>query len=115
MAIDTDPIVGNWYQHVENGQKFEVVEIDEDRGVVEVQYVDGEVDELDMDEWYELELEASDQPDEDWEEEDLSVAEAEPEAWVRPKRGAKRQTDDFEEEDDDWEEDDADDDVWEEE
>lgn len=65
MPTDVDPIVGNWYRDLERDERFEVVAVDEDEGVVEVQYFEGEVEELDVDTWYEMDLEVIEAP-EDW-------------------------------------------------
>lgn len=65
MPADIDPIVGNWYQRLDQEQKFEVVAIDEDEGVVEIQYFDGELEGIDLDTWHDLELEPM-EPPEDW-------------------------------------------------
>ena len=54
---DLDPIVGNWYKNVEEEKEFEVVAMDEDAQTVEIQYFEGEVEEIDLDSWYELVLE----------------------------------------------------------
>lgn len=62
---DVDPIIGNWYRNQETGNDFEVVAIDEDAQTIEIQYFDGELEELDLDAWYELPLEAIEAP-EDW-------------------------------------------------
>lgn len=62
---DLDPIVGNWYQDLETQTEFEVVAFDEDAQTVEIQYFDGEVEELDLDAWYEMVLEPI-EPPEDW-------------------------------------------------
>ncbi|MCI0667177.1 MAG: hypothetical protein L0Y38_00450 [Methylococcaceae bacterium] len=64
MATDVDPIVGNWYQRLDKGQEFEVVAFDEEDGIVEIQHADGNREDLDIDSWYALELEAIDSPDE---------------------------------------------------
>jgi hypothetical protein len=64
MALEAKPIVGNWYRG-QDGQLFEIVAIDETEGVAEIQYFDGEVDELDLETWDDLELEAMAEP-EDW-------------------------------------------------
>ncbi len=79
---DLDPIVGNWYRNLENRTCLEVVALDEDGRTVEVQYQDGDVEEIDLDTWYELVLEAVDAP-EDWagafdelDEEDLGYSDA---------------------------------------
>jgi hypothetical protein len=65
MSNNAEPSVGNWYQYPEDGERFEVVEVDEDRGIVEIQYADGERDEIDLEEWGDLEVDLTDPP-EDW-------------------------------------------------
>lgn len=62
---DVDPIIGNWYRNQETGNDFEVVALDEDAQTVEIQYFDGEVEELDLDAWYELPIDPIEAP-EDW-------------------------------------------------
>ena len=57
MSINFDPIVGNWYEDLDNGQRFEVIEIDEDREIIEIQYPNGDTEEIDLSEWYDLDLE----------------------------------------------------------
>ena len=44
-----DPTVGDWYHS--HGQLFEVVAIDEIERVVEVQHADGDLEEIDLDDW----------------------------------------------------------------
>jgi hypothetical protein len=65
MTDDLDPIVGNWYRHLDKGQRFEVIAVDEDEGFVEIQHFDGDVEEIDLEGWYEMELEGI-EPSEDW-------------------------------------------------
>lgn len=62
---DVDPIIGSWYRNQETGNDFEVVAADEDGQIIEIQYFDGELEELDMDAWYELPIELIEAPD-DW-------------------------------------------------
>lgn len=62
---DMDPIVGNWYRDLESHACFEVVAFDEDARTVEVQFQEGEVEEIELDAWYELVLEGIETPD-DW-------------------------------------------------
>ena len=59
------PSVGNWYKDIEYNTIFEVVAKDEDEGSVEIQYYDGEIEELDLDLWYQLDLKYIAEPD-DW-------------------------------------------------
>lgn len=65
MAHDAEPVVGNWYRHADKGQSFSVIEVDEERLRVGLQYFDGDLDELDLDDWYELDVLPIDPP-EDW-------------------------------------------------
>jgi hypothetical protein len=62
---DVDPIIGNWYRNQETGNDFEVVALDEDAQTVEIQYFDGELEDLDLDAWYELPIDPIEAP-EDW-------------------------------------------------
>jgi hypothetical protein len=61
------PAVGNWYRL--NGETFEVVAVDEDDRTIEIQYFDGTVEEMDLEDWEsqceERALEAA-EPPEDW-------------------------------------------------
>ncbi len=65
MAHRLRPEVGQWYGHLDKGQKFEVVAYDPDERVVEVQYFDGAVEEYELEEWFELDIEAVAEP-ENW-------------------------------------------------
>lgn len=64
MAIGITPAVGNWYQGA-NQLKFEVVALDEDEGVIGIQYFDGELDEVEFDTWSQMGVESI-SPPEDW-------------------------------------------------
>ncbi len=44
------PVIGNWYR-IQGSDSFEVVAFDEDDGTVELQYFDGTVEEMDLDDW----------------------------------------------------------------
>lgn len=98
MASEYDPIVGNWYQHLDKGQEFEVVAVDEEKGFVEIQHFDGDVEEIDLDAWYEMDIEPIETP-EDWtgpvdsvEVDDLGYDETgmEKEDWNQPYREVKK-------------------------
>jgi hypothetical protein len=65
MDTELDPIVGNWYRHLDKGQLFRVVAFDEERGIVELQHFDGDVEEIDASAWFDMEIEPADAP-EDW-------------------------------------------------
>jgi hypothetical protein len=72
MATELEPIVGDWYSY--RGRDFTVVDVDEDEGIVEIQYASGAVQQVDLNAWYEMDLEPSEEP-EDWND-DLEDAEA---------------------------------------
>jgi hypothetical protein len=59
------PEVGKWYTHRDKGQMFQVVAIDDDDAVIETQDFDGDVDEIDLDTWFAMPLDAA-EPPEDW-------------------------------------------------
>lgn len=62
------PVIGDWYRDV-GGALFEVVGVDDDLEAIEIQYFDGTVEEMYLDEWDE-DVEAGDivktDPPEDW-------------------------------------------------
>lgn len=65
MANEIDPIVDNWYSHLDKGQRFKVVAVDEDNDTIEIQDFDGNINEYSFDTWYQLDIEVSEEP-ENW-------------------------------------------------
>jgi len=65
MPNELEPVVDQWYRPEAKGDLLRVVAADMDTGLVEVQYFDGSVEELDMDAWHELDIDLADEP-EDW-------------------------------------------------
>jgi uncharacterized protein YciU (UPF0263 family) len=63
------PSIGDWYRQKEGGALFEVVAYDDDDGTIEIQYFDGTVEEMDIEDWEgqweDGALEIADPP-EDW-------------------------------------------------
>ncbi len=87
MGREHDPVRGQWYENLEDDDLFQVLSVDEDAELIEIQYVDGDIEEIDYDTWQELDLEPTD----------------EPEGWV----GSEDEEDDEDDEDeDDWDDDD---------
>jgi hypothetical protein len=110
MGTELDPIAGNWYQRQDTDERFEVISVDEDTGIVEVQYYDGEVEEIDVDAWYGLDLDAIEAPEEWAGDTELSDAEITPKGSSRSPRNLE-DADDWEEEEeepDEWEDEDED-------
>ena len=65
MEEHPEPVIGQWYRSLEDERIFEVVAIDENESTIEIQYFESEIDEIDLDNWYEVPLEAISEP-EDW-------------------------------------------------
>lgn len=107
MGRDFEPVKGQWYENVEEDETFRVLSVDEDSELVEIEYLDGDIEELDLDAWREMDLERI----------------PEPEGWVASDDDDEDDDDDDDEEDedldddDDWDDDedddDDDDDDWE--
>ena len=127
MSTEADPIVGNWYEHLDKGQAFEVVALDEEGATIEIQYFDGDIEEVSLENWYDLDVEGR-EPPEDWtgvmddiERDDLGYTNTEMhrEDWVEPLRSVKRHSGDGdslaqEDEEDDWGEGQPEEEPWEE-
>jgi hypothetical protein len=103
VGRDYEPVKGQWYENVEDDETFRVLSVDEDAELVEIEYLDGDIEELDIDAWHEMDLERIE----------------EPEGWAAQEEEGEEEEDEDEEdedEDDDWDDDDEDeDDDWEDE
>jgi len=93
VSRDNEPVKGQWYENTEDQETFRVLSVDEDVELVEIEYLDGEIEELDIEEWHELDLELIAEP-EGWSEDDEDEEEND-EEW----------DEEDEDEDDDWDED----------
>jgi hypothetical protein len=62
--VNPSPVIGLWYVR-SGGEAFEVVALDREDRTIEIQYFDGTVEELDLDEWREEEIRTTEAP-EDW-------------------------------------------------
>lgn len=60
-----DPEVGQWYRHFGKAGVFQVVALDDEEDLVEIQYFDGDIEELPREEWRSMPIEPWAQP-EDW-------------------------------------------------
>ena len=98
MSRDYEPAVGQWYENVEEDETFRVLSVDEDAELVEIEYLDGEIEEIDVDTWSEFNLEKIEQP-EGWSGEDIATDKEEDD-----------DEDEDEDEDDDWDDDEDDED-----
>lgn len=65
MSTDYEPIPGFWYKDIDKEGEFFIVEVYGDDGIVEIQHFDGDIEEIEMETWYEMNIESIEQP-EDW-------------------------------------------------
>ena len=65
MTITTKPVITQWYRHLDKGYEFQVTAIDDRDKTVEIQYFDGDLDEVELNDWYHLQIEPIEAP-EDW-------------------------------------------------
>lgn len=65
MTNELDPIIGQWYFHLDKGQRFFVTAVEEDEQTVEVQHFDGDLEEFSFEQWQDMDIELSEQP-ENW-------------------------------------------------
>ena len=63
MSREYAPVPGKWYENKEEEETFRVLSVDEDDELVEIEYLDGEIEELDLDTWHELDLEPTEEPE----------------------------------------------------
>ena len=102
MSREYAPVPGKWYENKEEEETFRVLSVDEDDELVEIEYLDGEIEELDLDTWHELDLEPTEEP-EGWSDEADGEDEDEEE---------EEDDEDYDDEDEDDDEDDEDDDDY---
>jgi len=89
VSRDYDPEKGQWYEDLDREELFKVLSVDPDEILIRIQWLDGEIEDIDVDAWNELDLELA----------------TEPEGWVDD----GEDDDDDEDEDEDEEDDDLDD------
>ena len=93
MARDYDPVQGQWFEDLEENEIFRVLSVDPDEEIIEVQYENGDIEEMDLDTWHELDLERAE----------------EPEGWASDDEDEDDEEEEEDEDEDDWDEDEDDD------
>ena len=88
---------GQWYENLEEEESFRVLSVDEDSELLEIEYLDGDIEEIDLETWHEMDLERIQEP-EGWSESDDEDTEEEEDDWDEEE----------EEDEDDWDEDEED-------
>lgn len=72
MPMYEEPVVGAFYEdREEDGRTFEVIAFDENDGTIEIQYGDGTTDEIDLDDWYGMDLEQLESDEDEDEDDDI--------------------------------------------
>jgi hypothetical protein len=108
VGRDYEPVKGQWYENVEEDETFRVLSVDEDSELVEIEYLDGDIEELDLDTWHEMDLERIEEPEgwagddseeEDDDDEEEELDDEDDDDW-------DDEDDEDDDEDDDWDEDD---------
>ncbi|MGH8180313.1 MAG: DUF6763 family protein [Steroidobacteraceae bacterium] len=94
MSRDYEPVPGQWYENLEDEESFRVLTVDEDSELVEIEYLDGEIEEIDLETWHEMDLDQID----------------EPEGWAESEEDEDEDEEEEEEDEDDWDEDEDDED-----
>jgi hypothetical protein len=99
VSRDYEPVAGQWYENLEEEETFRVLSVDPDSELVEIEYLDGDIEEIDLETWHEMDLEPRDEPEGWAADDDADEDEAEEE---------DTEEDEDEDEDDDWDDDDDD-------
>jgi hypothetical protein len=90
VSRDYEPVPGKWYEDLEEEESFRVLKVDEDAELIEIEHLDGEIEELDLETWHEMDLERTE----------------EPEGWAE----SEQEEEDEDEDEEDWDEDEEDED-----
>lgn len=93
MSRDYEPVKSQWYENLEEEEQFRVLSVDEDSELIEIEYLDGDIEELDVEAWHDMDLERI----------------AEPEGWAAS-QAEEEEEEEEDEDDEDWDEDDDDED-----
>ena len=103
MSRDYEPVPGQWYENLEDDESFRVLKVDEDAELVELEYLDGEIEEIDLETWHEMDLEPTQEPEGWTEDEEDEDEEDEEDDWDEDED--EEDDDEDEDEDEDWDED----------
>jgi hypothetical protein len=107
VSRDYEPVPGQWYENLEDEESFRVLTVDEDSELVEIEYLDGEIEEIDLETWHEMDLEQTEEP-EGWAESEEEEDEEEEEEEEEDEDDEDWDDDEDDEDEDDWDEDEED-------
>lgn len=108
MSRDYEPVPGQWYENLEEEESFRVLSVDEDSELVEIEYLDGDIEEIDLEAWHEMDLEHTEEP-EGWSESEDDEDEDEDDDDDFDDEDDEDDDDDDDEDDDDFDDEDEDD------
>jgi hypothetical protein len=99
VSRDYEPVPSQWYENVEEEESFRVLSVNEDSELIEIEYLDGDIEEIDLETWHEMDLERIEEP-EGWSESDDEDADEE-----------EDEDEEDDEDEDDWDDDEDEDEV----
>lgn len=102
MSRDYDPEKGQWYEDLDREELFKVLSVDPDEIMVRIQWLDGEIEDIDVDAWNELDLELASEPEGWVDDSDVDDGEDDED------EDDEDELDDLDEDDDDWDDEDDD-------
>jgi len=94
VSRDYEPTPGQWYENLEEEESFRVLSVDEDSELIEIEYLDGDIEEIDVEAWHEMDLELTE----------------EPEGWSDSDEEEDEEEEEEDDDDEDWDDDDEDED-----
>jgi len=100
VSRDYDPTPGQWYEDLDSEDIFKVLSVDPDEEIVRIQWLDSEVQDIDLDTWNEMDLELAEEP-EGWVDEDAADEDDD--------ELDEEELDDEEDDEDDWDDEDEED------
>jgi hypothetical protein len=103
VSRDYEPVPGQWYENLEEEESFRVLSVDEDSELLEIEYLDGDIEEIDLETWHEMDLERIEEP-EGWSESDDEDDSEEDEDWEEDEEEDEDDDDDLDDDEDEGDE-----------
>jgi hypothetical protein len=107
VSRDYEPQVGQWYEDLDTEETFQVLSLDPDEEIIRIQWPDREVQELDLDQWNEMDLELAVAP-EGWVDDAEETADEDEAIDLEDEEDWEEDEEDDEDDDDDWDDDEDD-------
>jgi Family of unknown function (DUF6763) len=104
VSRDYEPQAGQWYEDLDTEETFQVLSVDPDEEIIRIQWPDREIQELDLDQWNEMDLELAVAP-EGWAEDEDALDESDDEDDLDLEDEEEEEDWDDEDDEDDWDDD----------